>query len=123
MIAKLKTYIKFNIFFGIGLQVLLLSCSFSKMQTENKDVALFYEIKGHGENVVFLHGLLGSHNYWDGVVPDLGGHYKLILLDLLGFGDSPKPNVNYEVTEHVEKIQQAIDTAVGLNQKITIVGG
>jgi pimeloyl-ACP methyl ester carboxylesterase len=45
--------------------------------------------------VVFLHGITGSRRYWEKRVRSLQGRYRLILPDLLGFGLSPKPKLEY----------------------------
>jgi pimeloyl-ACP methyl ester carboxylesterase len=105
-----------------GLLALLVGSNILRMQKESKDGPLFVEVKGQGENVVFLHGILGSHRYWDGVVPELSQTHKMVMLDLYGFGKSPKPKVEYTVGEHIQKIDQAINSAIGANQKFSLVG-
>lgn len=47
--------------------------------------------------IVFLHGITGSRRYWEKRVQPLAQDYKLILPDLLGFGLSPKPYLEYDV--------------------------
>ena len=105
-----------------SLIIILVGCAFLTPQKDSEDDVLFYELKGQGENIVFLHGILGSHRYWDGVAADLSQSHRLILLDLLGFGKSPKPKVEYTVVEHIKKIDQALNSALGTNQKFSIVG-
>jgi len=41
--------------------------------------------------VVLLHGLNSSMVMWDTLVPKLPKHVRVIGIDLLGFGDSPRP--------------------------------
>lgn len=53
-----------------------------------------------GPTVVFLHGLLGNRHYWDAVVAELAPR-RCVTVDLLGFGDSPKPNLAYTTEEHL----------------------
>ena len=87
------------------------------------DTPLFYQVAGSSKSkIVFLHGLLGSHVYWDQVVPILSINHQLILLDLLGFGDSPKPNANYTVNEHLEKISEVINSTLPTEKYFTLVG-
>ncbi|HEX4954232.1 MAG TPA: alpha/beta hydrolase [Thermoanaerobaculia bacterium] len=55
---------------------------------------------GHGRPaVVLLHGLFGSHRYWRGY-DGLAARHRLIVPDLLGFGDSPKPATGYSADDH-----------------------
>ena len=77
------------------------------------DAPLFYKVVGHSESkIVFLHGLLGSSNYWDQVAPQLSLKHQLVMLDLLGFGDSPKPDSDYTVAEHVSRIDEVIKISI-----------
>ncbi len=52
---------------------------------------LHSNVQGSGPVVVLLHGYLASSRYWDRVVSRLAINHRVISLDLLGFGDSPKP--------------------------------
>lgn len=45
--------------------------------------------------VVFLHGITGSRRYWERKVLPLARRFRLLMPDLLGFGLSPKPHVEY----------------------------
>jgi pimeloyl-ACP methyl ester carboxylesterase len=49
---------------------------------------LAYERAGAGEPLVLLHALGLSRRTWDPVVPALSEHFKVIAVDLPGFGDS-----------------------------------
>ena len=44
---------------------------------------------GGGEALVLIHGVPGSGRVWDGVVERLVPHFRTVVPDLLGFGDSP----------------------------------
>jgi pimeloyl-ACP methyl ester carboxylesterase len=44
-----------------------------------------------GPTVVFLHGLGATTRYWGPRVTPLAARARLVLVDLLGFGRSPKP--------------------------------
>ena len=64
---------------------------------------------GQSPTVVFLHGLGGTHRYWscvghDAVVPG----QAVLNLDLLGFGDSPKPWARYTLERHLAAIHAAL---------------
>jgi len=52
---------------------------------------LAYERVGVGEPVVLLHGLGATRRVWQQLVPRLSSARDVIAVDLLGFGDSPRP--------------------------------
>ncbi len=52
-----------------------------------------YIQKGEGTPVILIHGMSASHHDWDELIPALSeGGYACYALDLLGHGDSPKPD-------------------------------
>ncbi len=48
--------------------------------------------------LVFLHGITGSRRYWEHRVAGLARRYRVLIPDLLGFGLSPKPPVEYTLS-------------------------
>ncbi|KAK9147206.1 hypothetical protein Scep_005963 [Stephania cephalantha] len=63
------------------------------------------------ENVVFIHGFISSSEFWtETVFPNLSKPwYRLIAVDLLGFGRSPKPSSSlYTLGEHVDMIHRSV---------------
>jgi len=71
-----------------------------------------------GEAIVFLHGIGGTTRYWKTRVQPLAASYRLILVDLLGYGQSPKPWTKYTVDRHVEELYQVLHK----QESLTIVG-
>lgn len=56
---------------------------------------LHYEVYGQGEEtIVFLHGLPTSSYLYRKLTKSLSSKYKLVYIDLLGFGKSEKPKDN-----------------------------
>jgi pimeloyl-ACP methyl ester carboxylesterase len=47
------------------------------------------------ENIVLIHGLGASAERWEFVIPELSKSYRVIVPDLIGFGHSDKPLVDY----------------------------
>jgi pimeloyl-ACP methyl ester carboxylesterase len=47
------------------------------------------------EHIVLIHGLGASAERWEFVIPELSKHYSVIVPDLIGFGHSDKPSVDY----------------------------
>tara|TARA_B110000438_G_scaffold299204_1_gene348923 strand:- start:280 stop:1239 length:960 start_codon:yes stop_codon:yes gene_type:complete len=52
-----------------------------------------YRISGEDKNpnIILIHGFGNSINTWRKVIPELEQHYRVIVLDLIGFGLSEKP--------------------------------
>lgn len=66
---------------------------------------------GVGPVIVLLHGIESSSVYWKTLAPVLARDHRVIALDLLGFGKSPKPlNIAYTLTEHAEWVKHTLDT-------------
>ena len=52
-----------------------------------------YVQQGTGTPVIMIHGIAASLHDWDELIPELTKNgYASYALDLLGHGDSPKPN-------------------------------
>ena len=71
---------------------------------------LHCETYGSGDPVLCLHGLGASTHSWREFRTPIAESYKLILIDLKGFGVSPKPeDKHYAIEEHAELIHQFIE--------------
>lgn len=57
--------------------------------------AFSYRMAGSGPALVLLHGITCSSATWDEIIPVLAKHFTVIAPDLLGHGDSAKPNTEY----------------------------
>jgi pimeloyl-ACP methyl ester carboxylesterase len=65
--------------------------------------------KGSGPTIIMLHGIATSSVSWDRMVPYLQNNFKCVTIDLLGFGDSPKPDwYSYTPDEHIKNIHHTI---------------
>lgn len=63
------------------------------------------------ENVIFLHGFMSSSFIWtETVFPELvSSKCRLFAVDLLGFGNSPKPrDCLYTLNDHVEMVEKSV---------------
>lgn len=72
-----------------------------------------YIQQGSGSPVILIHGIAASHHDWDDLIPELTQNgYASYALDLLGHGDSPKPNSRaYHIDwllEHFSKWMQSL---------------
>lgn len=58
--------------------------------------------------IVFLHGLAGSTASWGEPFLALAVDHDLLLVDLLGFGRSPKPAIAYSVEDHLLALRRTL---------------
>ncbi|GAB4577381.1 MAG: alpha/beta hydrolase [Anaerolineales bacterium] len=61
-----------------------------------------------GRTLVFIPGLGGTTRYWQGRLGALEQNYHTVLVDPLGFGDSPKPWTRYTIERHVEALHEVL---------------
>ncbi|MEM7126538.1 MAG: haloalkane dehalogenase [Chloroflexota bacterium] len=74
---------------------------------------------GEGDPILFLHGNPTSKYLWRNIMPWLEGQGRVIAPDLIGMGESDKPDIGYTFAEHSEYIDGFIET-LGL-ENITLV--
>jgi pimeloyl-ACP methyl ester carboxylesterase len=72
-------------------------------------IASYWEA-GEGEPLILLHGFLGSGENWHSLLDYLTPYFRCFAIDLLGFGGSPKPRLQYTIWHQVEFLQQLITT-------------
>ena len=53
---------------------------------------LAFDRTGSGPPMILLHGLGSNRRVWDPIVPALSRHFKVVAIDLPGFGESPMPD-------------------------------
>lgn len=73
---------------------------------------LSYKEYGTGDNVIVLiHGYLSSSRYWNKIRPGLvAAGYRVITIDLLGFGNATKPrDIEYSYEDQTEYVNRIID--------------
>jgi pimeloyl-ACP methyl ester carboxylesterase len=75
-----------------------------------------------GPTIILLHGIATSSKGWDQLVPQLATKYRCISIDLLGFGESPKPrHAAYSPVEHVASIRRTL-RGLKLKKPYIVVG-
>jgi haloalkane dehalogenase len=80
---------------------------------------MHYIEAGEGDPILFLHGIPTSSYVWRNILPHLASLGRCIAPDLIGFGQSDKPDIQYTVADHITYIEALIET---LNlKKITLV--
>ncbi len=74
-----------------------------------------------GPTIVFLPGLGATTRFWKTRVLALTASARLLLVDLLGFGRSPKPWTEYSVDRHVAALHQVLQP-VAATGPLVLVG-
>jgi pimeloyl-ACP methyl ester carboxylesterase len=77
---------------------------------------------GSGPPVLLLHGLPASGRVWGGAFDRLGTGHRLLVPDLLGFGDSPWPPSGYTLEGHAAAVVAAM-AAAGVDDAPAVVAG
>lgn len=76
---------------------------------------------GSGPVLVCVHGVAGSQRIFDLLAPMLEPSYRVVRVDLLGYGASPKPSTGYGPLEHVEAVRAAL-TQAGVEGPYVLLG-
>lgn len=75
------------------------------------DAEIFYEIRGHGPPVVFIHPFPCDHEFWNPVAAALERRYRMILPDLRGHGESEVGEGPALMSKHAGDIARVLDAA------------
>ncbi len=81
---------------------------------------LAYRQAGSGEVLVLIHGMAGSSDTWQAVMPRLARRYRVVAPDLLGHGQSAKPRTDYSLGAFAAGLRDLLDE-LGIS-RATIVG-
>jgi pimeloyl-ACP methyl ester carboxylesterase len=78
---------------------------------------IHYRDEGQGPALLLLHGVMASLHTWDGWVDALKGHYRMVRVDLPGFGfsDAMPNDDDYTPQAGVARIHRFAD-AIGLHR-------
>lgn len=85
---------------------------------EGSDMA--YVDEGKGKPVLFLHGNPTSSYLWRNIIPYVTGDYRAIAPDLIGMGDSGKPDIGYRFEDHARYLDGFVK-ALGLKDIILVI--
>lgn len=80
-----------------------------------------YVDEGEGRPVVFLHGNPTSSYLWRRVLPHLTDRCRAIAPDLIGMGDSGKPDIGYTLDDHCGYTDAFLD-ALSLEHPAVLIG-
>ena len=84
---------------------------------------LVYHESGSGQPLLFVHNVgLGASSYeWSRVYPEFAGRYRVIALDLVGFGESARPAARFTAADYVRTLAEFI-RALDWEQPPILVG-
>ncbi|MGQ9642425.1 MAG: alpha/beta fold hydrolase [Ignavibacterium sp.] len=74
------------------------------------DPYISYIDEGKGEyTLVFIHGLASNAGFWRYNIPELSKHFRVVAVDLPGYGKSQKGDYSYSLSFYAETIKNLID--------------
>jgi len=83
-------------------------------------VGVHYLEAGEGPALVLIHGLGASTFTFQRVVPELARRFRVVALDLKGFGFSDRPDGDYTLTAQADLVRQLMDR-LGI-EKASVLG-
>ncbi|MBI3781712.1 MAG: alpha/beta hydrolase [candidate division NC10 bacterium] len=74
-----------------------------------REGTIFYAVTGEGAPVLLLHGFGGEMWVWEKQMAALSKRYRLYIPDLIGYGYSDRPKVEYTLALFIDSIKQFMD--------------
>lgn len=86
---------------------------------------IVYHVSGSGDPLVFLHGIyLGGSSYeWSKVYPRFTLGHEVIVPDLIGFGESERPNGAMDASDYAESLAEFLDETCGGRPATIVASG
>src|SRR5436190_588767 len=79
-----------------------------------------FRTAGEGPLIVLVHGITGSSQTWEEIIPALAADYTVVAPDMLGHGESAKPRGDYSLGAYASGLR---DLLVALDHpQATVVG-
>lgn len=85
------------------------ACNYPSNFVSIKGSKIHYIEDGSGDPVVFLHGMPTSSYLWRNIIPALSDKAHCIAPDLIGMGQSDKPQIDYTIFDHIKYIEGFIE--------------
>ncbi len=80
----------------------------------------YVDTGGPGTPVVMIHGQPTWSYLWRNIIPYVEKNHRVVALDLIGFGKSAKPDIEYRATDHARYLQGFMD-ALALEGMVLVV--
>lgn len=82
---------------------------------------IHYEVVGHGQPLIFIHGWIGSWRYWWPTMQSMAVRHRTYAFDLWGFGDSSKHKEFYSLESYVNMLDSFMES-IAIRRPVTLVG-
>lgn len=82
---------------------------FQSKYLEVKGSKMHYIDKGEGDPILFIHGNPASSYIWRNIIPYVSDDARVIAVDLIGFGKSDKPDIDYGFTDTYAYLEAFIE--------------
>jgi pimeloyl-ACP methyl ester carboxylesterase len=84
-----------------------------------------YHESGQGSPLLFLHGIyVGASSYeWSKVYPHFAASHQVLAADLLGFGESERPDVPLSAADHVQVLAELVRAKFGGERASIVASG
>ena len=94
----------------------------AEAKTQSVDGQVWHTLEaGHGPLMVLVHGYTGSKENWLPIMRDLAKQYRVIAVDLPGWGeDSPQPGVDYSPLAQAKRLDAFL---AAQNQPVAVLVG
>src|ERR1044072_3305576 len=81
-------------------------------------------MEGHGRAVVLLHSSMSSKNQWRTLAQDLRTRFRVIAIDMLGYGHArmPQRGSEYATADEVRNVERIIGTILLPGEPYHLVG-
>ncbi len=70
---------------------------------------LYYEDRGEGPPIVFLHGVMASHRFFESQLGPLSTEYRTLAIDFRGHGRSEKTELGHTVAHYARDVHAFLD--------------
>lgn len=81
-----------------------------QIKTALSDPKISYIDQGSGDRTIILvHGLASNAGFWRYNIPELTKHFRVIAVDLPGYGKSQKGDYTYSMSFYADQIKKLID--------------
>ena len=91
-----------------------------RLTAERTPAGTSYLATGQGHPVVLIHGVGLNKEMWGGQIVGLAPHYRVIAYDMLGHGESPRPDPDTGLPGYAEQLHELL-THLGL-PNATVIG-
>jgi len=79
-------------------------------------------IEGHGPPIVLLHSSMSSKSQWRELIESLRDRYRLIAIDLLGYGESAMPGDGYRLRDEVSLVESVLAHELQPGEQFHLIG-